>query len=205
MIFLCRVSGGLDSLVLGEGQILAQVKQVYKVGQNCEGFGRQLNGLFKQVRIASISALDFQILHLAYGRYSQRCGATQFVRRTCRDLIHCRIAHHCLLWTAAPVWRSIESSCINSGCPRRLYPSDSRFCPYQGAGSCSFSSSISVSFPFKFFTAGHHSWKESESRDFNLIRRSFSQFRCSWALSNEATLKQLHRCQGLNCWRWEDV
>jgi len=45
---LLRVSGGLDSLVLGEGQILAQVKQVYKVGQTCVGFGRHLNGLFKQ-------------------------------------------------------------------------------------------------------------------------------------------------------------
>ncbi|KAF5843797.1 glutamyl-tRNA reductase precursor [Dunaliella salina] len=45
---LMRVSGGLDSLVMGEGQILAQVKQVYKVGQNCPGFGRSLNGLFKQ-------------------------------------------------------------------------------------------------------------------------------------------------------------
>lgn len=45
---LLRVSGGLDSLVMGEGQILAQVRQVYKVGQNCPGFGRHLNGLFKQ-------------------------------------------------------------------------------------------------------------------------------------------------------------
>eukprot|EP00775_Hariotina_reticulata_P007044 gene7044-7258_t len=45
---LLRVSGGLDSLVMGEGQILAQVRQVYKVGQNTQGFGRQLNGLFKQ-------------------------------------------------------------------------------------------------------------------------------------------------------------
>jgi len=45
---LLRVSGGLDSLVMGEGQILAQVKQVYKVGQNAAGFGRELNGLFKQ-------------------------------------------------------------------------------------------------------------------------------------------------------------
>lgn len=44
---LLTVAGGLDSLVLGEGQILAQVKQVYKVGQNCKGFGRHLNGLFK--------------------------------------------------------------------------------------------------------------------------------------------------------------
>ncbi|CAI5987015.1 unnamed protein product [Closterium sp. NIES-64] len=45
---LLRVSSGLDSLVLGEGQILAQVKQVFKVGQGAEGFGRNLNGLFKQ-------------------------------------------------------------------------------------------------------------------------------------------------------------
>ena len=45
---LLRVAGGLDSLVMGEGQILAQVKQVYKVGQGCPGFGRHLNGLFKQ-------------------------------------------------------------------------------------------------------------------------------------------------------------
>ncbi|KAK9818269.1 hypothetical protein WJX72_009775 [[Myrmecia] bisecta] len=45
---LLRVAGGLDSLVMGEGQILAQVKQVYKVGQSVNGFGRHLNGLFKQ-------------------------------------------------------------------------------------------------------------------------------------------------------------
>lgn len=45
---LLRVSAGLESLVMGEGQILAQVRQVYKVGQECPGFGRHLNGLFKQ-------------------------------------------------------------------------------------------------------------------------------------------------------------
>ncbi|XP_024366862.1 glutamyl-tRNA reductase 2 [Physcomitrium patens] len=45
---LFRVSSGLDSLVLGEGQILAQVKQVLKVGQEVSGFGRNLTGLFKQ-------------------------------------------------------------------------------------------------------------------------------------------------------------
>eukprot|EP00897_Mesotaenium_endlicherianum_P002459 jgi/Mesen1/2240/ME000152S01326 len=45
---LLRVSSGLDSLVLGEGQILSQVKQVLKVGQGVIGFGRNLNGLFKQ-------------------------------------------------------------------------------------------------------------------------------------------------------------
>ncbi|KAE8733832.1 Glutamyl-tRNA reductase 1 [Hibiscus syriacus] len=42
-----EVSAGLDSLVLGEGQILAQVKQVVKVGQGVVGFGRNVSGLFK--------------------------------------------------------------------------------------------------------------------------------------------------------------
>jgi len=44
---LLKVSGGLDSLVMGEGQILAQVKTVFQMGQDVEGFGRHLNGLFK--------------------------------------------------------------------------------------------------------------------------------------------------------------
>ncbi|KAK4794718.1 hypothetical protein SAY86_012712 [Trapa natans] len=44
---LFEVSAGLDSLVLGEGQILAQVKQVVKVGQGVGGFGRNISGLFK--------------------------------------------------------------------------------------------------------------------------------------------------------------
>ncbi|XP_077234013.1 glutamyl-tRNA reductase 1, chloroplastic-like [Tasmannia lanceolata] len=44
---LFEVSAGLDSLVLGEGQILAQVKQVVKIGQGVVGFGRNISGLFK--------------------------------------------------------------------------------------------------------------------------------------------------------------
>ena len=36
---LLRVSGGLDSLVMGEGQILAQVKQVRASGQAVAGAG----------------------------------------------------------------------------------------------------------------------------------------------------------------------
>eukprot|EP00250_Pteridium_aquilinum_P026420 c32983_g1_i1 orf=175-1950(-) len=49
---LLRVACGLDSLVLGEGQILSQVKQVMQVGQSVQGFGRHLTGLFKQAIIA---------------------------------------------------------------------------------------------------------------------------------------------------------
>ncbi|XP_052194803.1 glutamyl-tRNA reductase 1, chloroplastic-like [Diospyros lotus] len=44
---LFEVSSGLDSVVIGEGQILAQVKQVVKSGQGIPGFGRKISGLFK--------------------------------------------------------------------------------------------------------------------------------------------------------------
>lgn len=48
VMHLMRVSAGLDSLVLGEGQILAQVKNTHKLGQQHKGIGRLLNRLFKQ-------------------------------------------------------------------------------------------------------------------------------------------------------------
>lgn len=44
---LFEVSAGLDSLVLGEGQILSQVKQVVKIAQGVPGFDRKIGGLFK--------------------------------------------------------------------------------------------------------------------------------------------------------------
>jgi glutamyl-tRNA reductase len=36
VMHLLRVASGLDSLVLGEGQILAQVKQCHQSGQQCD-------------------------------------------------------------------------------------------------------------------------------------------------------------------------
>lgn len=47
VMHLLRVAAGLDSLVLGEGQILAQVKTAQRVGQDADGMGRILNRLFK--------------------------------------------------------------------------------------------------------------------------------------------------------------
>lgn len=48
VMHLMRVSAGLDSLVLGEGQILAQVKNTHRLAQQYNGAGRVLNQLFKE-------------------------------------------------------------------------------------------------------------------------------------------------------------
>lgn len=48
IMHVMRVAAGLDSLVLGEGQILAQVKHTHKLGQQHNGIGRILNRLFNQ-------------------------------------------------------------------------------------------------------------------------------------------------------------
>ncbi len=52
VMHLLRVASGLDSLVLGEGQILAQVKATHKLGQQYLGIGSILNRLFKQALTA---------------------------------------------------------------------------------------------------------------------------------------------------------
>ncbi|MDY6786344.1 MAG: glutamyl-tRNA reductase [Cyanobacteriota bacterium] len=49
---LMRVAAGLDSLVLGEGQILAQVKTTHKLAQKYNGLGQLLDRLFKQAMTA---------------------------------------------------------------------------------------------------------------------------------------------------------
>lgn len=52
VMHLMRVAAGLDSLVLGEGQILAQVKHTHKICQQYKGIGSLLNRLFKQALTA---------------------------------------------------------------------------------------------------------------------------------------------------------
>ncbi len=49
---LMRVSAGLESLVLGEGQILAQVKHTHKLAQQHKSINRLLDRLFKQALTA---------------------------------------------------------------------------------------------------------------------------------------------------------
>jgi glutamyl-tRNA reductase len=48
VLHLMKVSAGLDSLVLGEGQILSQVKKMMRLGQENESTGPILNRLLSQ-------------------------------------------------------------------------------------------------------------------------------------------------------------
>lgn len=84
---LMRVAAGLDSLVLGEGQILAQVKTTHKLGKQHKGIGRLLDRLFKQALTAgkrvrtetsigtgavSISSAAVELAQLKLGDLSQK-------------------------------------------------------------------------------------------------------------------------------------
>jgi glutamyl-tRNA reductase len=103
---LMRVAGGLDSLVLGEGQILAQVKQTQKVGQQYQGMGPILNRLFRQALTAgkrvrtetsigtgavSISSAAVELAHMKVGNFANHrisiLGAGKMSRLLVQHLI----------------------------------------------------------------------------------------------------------------------
>lgn len=50
---LLRVSGGLDSLVVGEGQILSQVKRCYELASSDEGFAGKVMGRLLNVAVSA--------------------------------------------------------------------------------------------------------------------------------------------------------
>lgn len=76
---LLRVASGLDSLVLGEPQILGQIKEAYTTASNAGTIGRQLNRLFqhtfavaKQVRTdTAIGASPVSVAFAAVGLAKQ--------------------------------------------------------------------------------------------------------------------------------------
>lgn len=87
---LMRVSAGLESLVLGEGQILAQVKTTHKQGQKYKGLGRLLDRLFKQAistgkRVRSETSIGT-------GAVSISSAAVELAQIKEDDLSCCRVA-----------------------------------------------------------------------------------------------------------------
>lgn len=90
VMHLMRVSAGLDSLVLGEGQILAQVKHTHKVGQQYNGIKRILNHLFKQAITAGKRVRTET--SIGTGAVSISSAAVELAQIKTENLAACRIA-----------------------------------------------------------------------------------------------------------------
>lgn len=90
IMHLMRVAAGLDSLVLGEGQILAQVKQTHKLGQKYKGIGRILNRLFKQAVTAGKRVRTET--SIGTGAVSISSAAVELAQMKLEDLSNYRVA-----------------------------------------------------------------------------------------------------------------
>jgi glutamyl-tRNA reductase len=86
---LMRVAAGLESLVLGEGQILAQVKNTHKLAQQYQGIGRLLDRLFKQAMTAGKRVRSET--SIGTGAVSISSAAVELASMKVEDLSACRI------------------------------------------------------------------------------------------------------------------
>lgn len=89
VMHLMRVASGLDSLVLGEGQILAQVKHCHKLGQQHQGIGRVLNQLFKQALTAGKRVRTET--SIGTGAVSISSAAVELAQIKTQNLAACRV------------------------------------------------------------------------------------------------------------------
>jgi glutamyl-tRNA reductase len=90
VMHLMRVSSGLDSLVLGEGQILSQVKHTHKLAQQYDGAGPILNRLFKQA-ISAGKRVRTET-SIGTGAVSISSAAVELAHLKITDLSACRVA-----------------------------------------------------------------------------------------------------------------
>jgi glutamyl-tRNA reductase len=81
---LMRVCAGVDSLVLGETQILSQVKRAYLLAQSENSTGKALNGLFH--RAFNVAKRIHSETGIGQGQVSVSSVAVRFVRRVFDDL-----------------------------------------------------------------------------------------------------------------------
>ncbi|MBE9078122.1 glutamyl-tRNA reductase [Romeria aff. gracilis LEGE 07310] len=90
IMHLMRVSAGLDSLVLGEGQILSQVKHAHSLGQQHKGVGRVLNRLLKDAITAGKRVRTET--SIGTGAVSISSAAAELAQTKVPDLTNCHIA-----------------------------------------------------------------------------------------------------------------
>ncbi|OCQ97654.1 glutamyl-tRNA reductase [Nostoc sp. MBR 210] len=90
VMHVMRVAAGLDSLVLGEGQILAQVKNTHKLGQQYNGIKTILNRLFKQAITAGKRVRTET--SIGTGAVSISSAAVELAQIKVANLAACRVA-----------------------------------------------------------------------------------------------------------------
>ncbi|VXD19065.1 glutamyl-tRNA reductase [Planktothrix paucivesiculata] len=90
IMHLMRVAAGLDSLVLGEGQILSQVKQTHKLSQQHKGISRILNRLFTQALTAGKRVRTET--SIGTGAVSISSAAVELVQMKVQNLSNYRVA-----------------------------------------------------------------------------------------------------------------
>lgn len=81
---LLRVAGGLDSLVLGETQILNQIKRAYLLAQSENTTGKALNSLFH--RAFQVAKRLHTETKIGSGQFSTSSVAVHFMKRVFDDL-----------------------------------------------------------------------------------------------------------------------
>jgi glutamyl-tRNA reductase len=90
VMHLMRVASGLDSLVLGEGQILSQVKHTHKLAQQYGGAGSILNRLLKQA-ISAGKRVRTET-SIGTGAVSISSAAVELAHLKINDWTDCRVA-----------------------------------------------------------------------------------------------------------------
>ncbi len=122
VMHLMRVAAGLDSLVLGEGQILAQVKNTHKLGQQHKGIGRLLDRLFKQALTAGKRVRTET--SIGTGAVSISSAAVELAQIKVQNLSACRIVvvgagkMSCLLVKHLLAKGAVNISILNRSCKR---------------------------------------------------------------------------------------
>ncbi len=86
---LMRVASGLDSMVLGEPQVLGQIKEAYQLAKNHGSVGRQLTHLFPAVfsvskEVRTSTAIGAHPVSMAY-------AVVHLAKRIFTDLSQCRV------------------------------------------------------------------------------------------------------------------
>lgn len=90
VLHLMRVAAGLESLIIGEGQILCQIKQSHKFAQIYKGLGKLLDRLFKQAITAGKRVRNE--VKLTTGAVSISSAAVELAQIKVQNLAVCNIS-----------------------------------------------------------------------------------------------------------------